>query len=113
MSGESPKRRWNLVSLVEIQFPNFLTAERVETEEISFCSERVDFSSIYQRSGPWPGGITDRVRTIIVVLPEDFTILLVQTEHALGPINFAAVERVSLAVGTWFEQPIRQINATL
>src|ERR1043166_7326697 len=94
MAGEAPHRGLNLETLLEVVGPDRCAFLCVETEKISFSTKRVNFPIRNAGRDARPSTVTDRVRTIVFVLPKNFSIRFVQTQHAFGSRNFSPRESI-------------------
>src|SRR5688572_769994 len=100
MSAEAPQRSFCLVVHVEIVRPNRLAVLRIQTKQISFSSQRVDFSIGDGGSAARTGGVRNVVFAIVSMGPQRLARLGIEAEHSLLALHFVAGVKVETALAT-------------
>src|SRR5207249_4376702 len=71
---EAPYRRTDLVVLFQLARPEDLAGLRVETEQVPFRAQGVDFLVLHEGGRARAQRVGDGVGAIVFVLPQDFAI---------------------------------------
>ena len=111
MAGKTPHGSFHPKILFEIAGPDQRALFRVEANQVPFRPERIDFPVVNRRCGARTRGIAHGVGAFVFVLPKNFSICLVQAEHAFAAGDFAArksIRRVGRAFG---ELAVHDIDA--
>ena len=113
MTGEAPHRRLEAEFLFEIMRPQRGALHGVEADQVSFGPERIDFSLRHRGRDARSRRVAHRVGALVFVLPQDFSIGLIETQHALAPGNRAAVEGALGILRVLRQLPVHHIHAAL
>ena len=113
MAGETPHRRRDLVVHLEIALPKNFPLGHIEAVQIPLRAERVNFVAAHGRRGAGAGRITHGVGTFVGVLPDDFSVRLVEAEHAFVAGNEAAREGIGRIARAGVELAVEDEHAAI
>src|SRR5262249_58939414 len=92
VGGAAPVAELPLEVLREVLRPDHLAGVGVEAKQVAHGAEGVDLAVLDRRGGARPGGVADLIGAVVLVLPEDLAVVLVEAQDALLAVNALAGE---------------------
>src|SRR5215472_2903501 len=112
MAGKTPERSLDIEILFKVVRPKNLARLCLQAEKVAFCAEGIDLASTHQRSNSRAGRITNRVRAIILVFPNQFAVGFTETEHPFSAVDDPPRKRIGGIIRTLRKLAVCYIHAS-